>query len=182
MSRTYLYVSYEEREEARALGASWDAAAKCWYIEAAQEWASFRRWLGDVRSEEFSIRSGEAYVVSARAVCCRCAASIEVVCIYCAKGEVNGESQRAFTVSNITGVDAVLQGQLGRWPSFCFDTTAAASLLNHCPHCGAIQPEELLHDEPGGPFFELRGPADRALRYEPLSGCICLTGDEGFEP
>jgi len=182
MSRTYLYVPYEEREDVRALGASWDAAAKCWYIETAQKRTSFRRWLGDLLPEPFSIRSSKAFVVSAGALCCRCDASIEVLCIYCAEGQVNGETQTGFTVSNITAVDADLQAQLLRWPWFCFGAKPAARLLNHCPHCGTVQPDDLLHDEPGGPFFELPGPADRALRYERLIGCICLTGDEGFEP
>jgi len=190
MSRRYLYVAYEDYPKVRALGATWDAAAKCWYIDTAYKQSSFRRWLGDARlgdarlgdarSRCYSIRSARAYVASAMIPCCRCEASTEVVCIYCQEGEVNREPQRAFSVSNITAIDVALKTQLLRWPLFSFEPEPTASFVNHCAHCGATQPEELLHDEPGAPFFGLCGPTERGLHYEPVVGCIRLTGDEGF--
>jgi len=60
MRRQYLYVPVQEREQVRALGARWDADAKCWYIGRGADTARFARWLGDGISEEFSIISSRA--------------------------------------------------------------------------------------------------------------------------
>ena len=43
--RTYLTARYEDREEVRQLGASFDTVRKKWYIESGQDQAPFKRWL-----------------------------------------------------------------------------------------------------------------------------------------
>ena len=43
-----------------------------------------------------------------------------------------------------------------RWPSFHRAAGADAGdgyFANHCPHCGAMQDDDLLHAEPGDVFF-----------------------------
>lgn len=135
--------------------------------------------------EPFSIASEDAYVVSANARCWRCRAVIEVVCIYCATGEILGDRYEGFAVSNITAVDAALWRQLERWPSFRFGYSHSAQgryLANHCPSCRALQGDYFLHCEPAGAFFALKGAAPGAIALTPLLGQVRLSGDEGFEP
>jgi hypothetical protein len=43
--RTNLTVPYAQKDEAKALGARWDPARKCWYIQDAKDLAPFARWL-----------------------------------------------------------------------------------------------------------------------------------------
>jgi Antirestriction protein len=43
--RTYLAVPYAEKDEAKALGAKWDARQKAWYVPAGTELDGFRAWL-----------------------------------------------------------------------------------------------------------------------------------------
>lgn len=43
--RTNLCVPYSEKDQARKLGARWDAARRCWYVEDAENLAPFLRWL-----------------------------------------------------------------------------------------------------------------------------------------
>src|SRR5208283_4721116 len=43
--RQYLAVPYGEREAAKALGAKWDKAAKCWYVGPAGDAEKLSRWL-----------------------------------------------------------------------------------------------------------------------------------------
>ena len=43
--RTNLSVPYAEKDDAKALGARWDPARKCWYIQDARDLAPFARWL-----------------------------------------------------------------------------------------------------------------------------------------
>ena len=44
--RTDLKVSYADKDQAKSLGARWDATRKTWYVEAGTELAPFRAWLG----------------------------------------------------------------------------------------------------------------------------------------
>ncbi len=139
----------------------------------------------DEISSEFSIVSDEGYVVGTRAHCWRCRAVIEVICIYCAAGDICGDRYEDFTVSNITAVDEALRGQLERWPLFRFaysKTAGGRYLANHCPHCRALQGDYFLHCEPSGAFFSLKGAPPGSVVLTPLSGRIRLSGDEGFEP
>lgn len=42
--RTNLKVPFAEKDEAKKLGARWDAARKIWYVENAPDLAPFARW------------------------------------------------------------------------------------------------------------------------------------------
>lgn len=44
-SKLYLNVPYAEKDEAKALGARWDAAKKKWYAPPGAEAGRFERWL-----------------------------------------------------------------------------------------------------------------------------------------
>ncbi len=134
---------------------------------------------------EFSIASDEAYVATTEARCWRCRASIEVVCIYCATGEICGDRYEEFAVSNVTAIDEALRPQLAGWPHFRFGYSRAAGgryLANHCPHCRALQGDYFLHCEPGGAFFTLKGAPPGVVKLTRLRGRVRLSGDEGFEP
>ncbi|SDP35837.1 DUF5710 domain-containing protein [Desulforhopalus singaporensis] len=43
--RTYLDVSFEEKDQAKELGAKWDRRQKAWFIEPDQDPEPFRKWL-----------------------------------------------------------------------------------------------------------------------------------------
>lgn len=42
---TYLRVPYSEKDEAKKLGAKWDASAKKWYVPAGVSLDGFAKWL-----------------------------------------------------------------------------------------------------------------------------------------
>ncbi|WP_151636888.1 DUF5710 domain-containing protein [Noviherbaspirillum aerium] len=44
-SKSYLSVPYAEKDEAKALGARWDAARKKWYAPQGAELDRFDKWL-----------------------------------------------------------------------------------------------------------------------------------------
>ncbi len=183
MARRYLYVPFEERDQVRTLGARWDVNAKCWYIGSGADATRFARWLSDDESpQEFTIVSSRAFVACAEVECWRCHTRTEVVCMYCASGEIHGEPYEHFTVSHVTAVDQELRRQLAAWPSFRMAATRdGVTLVNHCSHCRARQDDYYLHCEPSGAFFSIRHGLT-AVRLMPLRGTIRLTGDEGFEP
>jgi putative DNA primase/helicase len=45
--KTYLAVPYNEKEEAKKLGAKWDGKAKSWYAESSLDLDSFKKWHPD---------------------------------------------------------------------------------------------------------------------------------------
>lgn len=44
-NRTYLYVSFDEKEAIKALGGKWDAALRQWYVEDVTDMQPFMRWV-----------------------------------------------------------------------------------------------------------------------------------------
>ena len=42
--RTYLAVPYEERDQAKAIGARWDAVKKAWYVGLGVELEKIAKW------------------------------------------------------------------------------------------------------------------------------------------
>lgn len=44
MSKTYINVPYAEKDDAKALGAKWDANQKKWYVPEDKEVALFGKW------------------------------------------------------------------------------------------------------------------------------------------
>jgi hypothetical protein len=186
MDRIYLFVSPEEYPEVRTSGACWDEASKSWYIGENAEPAKFSRWLREGESETlFGIVSEEAFVASATSHCVGCGIEMEVVCIYCQSGvDIETDNPIAdFTVFNIWAMDEVLARPIDRWPCFrqgVGEDGEARLFANHCPHCGAMQEDYLLHSEPGDVFFGLAMTASGAVKFTALEGRVCMSGDYGF--
>ncbi|HTV80773.1 MAG TPA: hypothetical protein VMF03_21160 [Steroidobacteraceae bacterium] len=134
---------------------------------------------------DFRILSDEAVVVCGHVTCWHCGADVEVICLYCQTGFVQGEATVDFTVSNVTAIDEALQRQLSRWPNFRplgKRSAGSGGFANHCPSCNRPQDDFYLHCHPGGIFFSFQAPVARELRIHALQGVIRCSGDEGFEP
>ena len=46
-SKTYLNVPFAQKDEAKALGARWDAVQKKWFVPADKDVALFARWQAE---------------------------------------------------------------------------------------------------------------------------------------
>lgn len=62
--RTYLDVPYTEKDEAKALGARWDAMRKKWWVSNHSSLAPFERWIGAGEAWGSSASSGPACAAS----------------------------------------------------------------------------------------------------------------------
>ncbi len=81
-------------------------------------------------------------------------------------------------------MDGALGKLLQPWPYFRKGTEEDSEegiFANHCPHCGAIQEDYLLHSEPGDVFFGIGRGRSGAVEFTPLEGRIEMSGDYGFE-
>jgi hypothetical protein len=88
-----------------------------------------------------------------------------------------------FTVSNIWAMDGALATQLERWQFFRRETGAGSEegcFANHCPHCGAMQEDYLLHAAPGDVFFCIPEAEPGAIELTALIGRIRVSGDCSF--
>lgn len=132
---------------------------------------------------DYRILSDEAVVVSGHVKCWNCRSDIEVICLYCQTGFVDGEATLDFSVSNVIRVDESLRLQLSRWPDFRpLRGRRVGGFANHCPRCGKPQDDFYLHCQPGGIFFSFQDPGVGELRVHALQGSVRFSGDEGFEP
>jgi hypothetical protein len=180
VQRTYLFVPPEEKAEVQALGASWDADSKRWYIDSREPISKYTRWLPEAEhDDEFTITSSEAYVAATTAPCQRCRSAIEVICIHCASGTVSGEPLNRFTVSDVWAISDSLARALGRWPNYRH-VAEGGYFANHCPNCGAAQDDMYFHSEPDEPFFDIPSAPPGSIKLTPLVGSIELSGDEHF--
>jgi len=189
VNRIYLYVPPEEYAEAKASGACWDDASKRWYTPRDRVSPKLSRWLGDEEDpgdeSEFGITSDEAFVASAQTLCVNCHERMEVICIYGESGTDTemDEPITQFTVSNIWDMDSALAAQLARWPLFRNGAGANSDegyFANHCPHCGAMQEDYLLHSEPGDVFFCIPRAEPGSVQLTPLVGRVRVSGDCSF--
>jgi len=127
------------------------------------------------------IVSDKASVAEASITCGRCGSSIKVICIYCVQGLINGAVFTDFSVSDVSSVDDALERQLKMWPDFRSELNqefGKSYFSNYCPSCGERQDEEILHCEPGGVFFRIKGSDPQAVSLTPLTGTVRLNGTQ----
>jgi hypothetical protein len=60
--RVNLVTPFSEKDQAKALGARWDAARKVWYVQDVADLTPFMRWIPDLvaASQEAAAASGGA--------------------------------------------------------------------------------------------------------------------------
>src|SRR5580704_7695364 len=86
MARTDLSVPYLEKEEAKVLGAKWDAAQKLWYVPDGIEPSRFKKWFPKAESMKPNVRCNRFFVASAIQDCGQCRAPVKMVTFVLPKG------------------------------------------------------------------------------------------------
>jgi Domain of unknown function (DUF5710) len=183
MSRQYLYVPFEDRDEVARLGALWDRATLRWYLTPRHHCADFKRWLGPAGrhpadAPRHPIASDRAFVAGATAPCQHCHTAIAVIGIFCEQGRYQNDALENFSVIHISGMDPGLEARLSPWPFF---HRSGRLYRNHCPYCLLAQEDLYLHCEPNGVFFRMKEPARGRMTLTPLPGTVWLCGEETFE-
>lgn len=186
MPPIFLHVPFEEKDEAKKLGARWDATARRWYVPDGLSSATFKRWseprpeVAPERPSESSIALNlllaRPAIVDAIIQCWSCKAETPVTTL--AAKDSDGEWEG---VRYVQGVDPVLTAYLTARTHFRMAysrTTRQWSYKNRCV-CGALQGDFFLHSEPDGPFFSL-SESDSSLRWTLLVAPARIAAD--FDP
>ena len=54
---TFLTVPFAEKDQAKSLGARWNAERKKWYVPAGTDLAEFKKWLGGATSKTAALQT-----------------------------------------------------------------------------------------------------------------------------
>jgi hypothetical protein len=58
-SKNYLNVPYAEKDQAKALGARWDASRKKWYVPDNIDISAFAKWQTETNTSELSLTTNK---------------------------------------------------------------------------------------------------------------------------
>lgn len=133
----------------------------------------------------FTISSDDAYLAVSFAACWKCQSEVRVLCLYCVRGEVEGNPREHFVLSNLTEADESLLEALRSFPHFRRAHSREADMryfANHCEHCGSLQGDFYLHSEPGGAFFPETNDDFVRISFTRIDSRIRCDGGEGYGP
>lgn len=167
MSRVDLLVPFSEKDEAKRLGARWDATAQIWFVPEGADVAAFGRWLPP--ADSVNVRSPSFFLAQSSRECWRCAkesavhgfmlpAAHETLFVGDEPQDDFWESAEEPSVVSYLGylspapVKAV-QAVTGHYRMAYSKVTNTFYWMNHCEYCGAKLGDHDTFDEPGGGFL-----------------------------
>lgn len=188
-SRIDLQVPFHEKEEAKRLGARWDAERKLWYVPAGVDAGPLRKWIAAPESP--NIRAGSYFLAESTRKCWRCSRETRVFAIMlpashevldvdddpaCDEWRVAEEPTVLSYVGHLA--DPIPERLRVLAPHYRRDfsrTTGSFYWMSHCEHCQAKQGDFELIEESDSAF----NPAtpERAERIllreiaEPFAAC-----------
>lgn len=173
MPRIDLQVPFAEKDDAKRLGARWDAANKVWYVPDGIDSALFKKWLP--QEPEPNIRASSYFIAQSATSCWKCGAPTRAYGILLPAGhkvlewiENEGSDEDVSewvtveTPTIIHYVDFLPQSVQRRVSALSKNyrldfskTTQSSYWMNHCDHCGMKQGDFEMYCEPEGAFFPM---------------------------
>ncbi|MBR1723979.1 MAG: hypothetical protein IJ723_03035 [Ruminococcus sp.] len=166
-----LDVPYEEKDEAKALGAQWKPEYKKWSVFFGKDYKKFDRWIPKDKGN--IILCDYVYLIVGMHECFRCRKHTPVIGLGVEKffvicDNADGSSIYKFNNDGIhicpfpSGMPNSITGYVAEKYNLRYDyskTVRYSYLANHCSHCGIIQGDFYLFDEVDTPFF-ITEPSD----------------------
>jgi hypothetical protein len=176
---TDLLVPFEEKDEAKGLGARWDQARKLWYVPAGLAVAPFEKWLPpklktNGQYDDRPTVRGDGFIIVENfdhRICWKCKEVTSVFAFLLPTGhevlntdggERDGQWERVGYAQFLSGVTYInenamraIRGVAGE--DYKLDFHHGFFWLNHCEECGALLADWFDHDEPNGAFTDAYG-------------------------
>ncbi len=182
--KLYLNVSFEEKDEAKAHGAKWNPKLKLWYVELQDSLdEALHRWL--IQESDYSILADNYSIVMAKKSCWKCEKEMPVTTFlldrYYQLDEYEDsdlglsffnwqETENESFVSNITALDhhvlTKMQTINPHYKKTYSKTLKGSYYANNCPHCGMLQGDFNLYQEPGSVFYDSRDASKFTIMME----------------
>lgn len=169
----YLNVPYEEKDEAKSLGAKWNAKVKKWYIDTAREkYIKFSKWILQDTGDA-TIATEYIHIIEGEQKCWKCGQLTKVVGLGIGEyvriyGEADapeyefaedymdqGEELHLAWVEKEDDIPPKLLKYLKENYSVktgYSKTIGGKCFANHCDCCGALQGNWFLFNEPDSPL------------------------------
>jgi len=186
MPKTILNVPYKEKDQAKGLGAKWDADQKVWYVPDGLDTAPFQDWIPKTPEEPFiNVRADSYTLIESVQECRRCKRLTKMFGFLLAPGHESLQmdeeedekgnpliTEPSWEVSNtpclLANVDYIapkVLTQVKKLTNTYFmdrsQTLDADYYMNHCQFCKIKQGDFFAYREPGGAFFP-----DSAKQFE----------------
>jgi hypothetical protein len=164
MPPTDLNVPFHEKDDAKRLGARWDAARKTWFLPDGTKTAPFTKWLP--QRSDFNLRCTSYFIAQSMRTCWHCARDTRVFSFLLPRGytarqdsdksagwELQEFEAIIYYITQIpSSVQAQMQSVTGYYRNDFSKTTQSFYWMNHCEHCGMKQGDFELFEEFDTPF------------------------------
>ncbi|EBF4612483.1 TPA: DNA primase [Salmonella enterica] len=162
MARIDINVPYAEKDEAKMLGARWDAANKTWYVPDGVSVDHFLKWLSDC-----NVIAPYWYIAQAYDYCWKCGCGTVMTSVLLPEGHQTLEQDDdgliywekhetpafIFYIYDIPGHILKNLERVTHYLSKDYSKTVDAKYwMNHCQHCHMKQGDFQLHCEDDGAF------------------------------
>jgi len=155
---TFLEVPFNEKSEAKALGAKWHSEKRKWFVPEDVNLKKFNKWIPQYETE-FTLRAiAPFYLIESTEVCYKCRSQSKVITFGASGCEGQEENEKELVKFQYIAVlpDRLKNLVNEKYQKYYIDwsnTTKSFYYINHCEHCGAILGDFYMHNEPEGAFF-----------------------------
>lgn len=206
--RLYIDVPYSEKDEAKALGARWNPRVKKWFIDLPREqYVKFAKWILQ-NTDDATIAMEYLHLIEGRQNCWRCGESTRVIglgigeYLHLFDGPAGPEIETIEDTVEFgellhlawTEAESEIPPKLLRYlkEQYSVRTSYSKTLgrncfANHCDHCGALQGNWFLFQEPDSPLSSCVEGEELVRRMEqlkikliPIEDDLLLNWDMGF--
>jgi hypothetical protein len=175
-----LNVPFHEKDDAKRLGARWDAVRKTWFLSDGTDVAPFTKWLP--QQPDINYRCSSYFIAQSTRICWHCSRDTQVFsfllpCGYEALADsdkfVHWERQTSEAIIYyVTYIPSSVQAQMrsvtNHYRNDFSKTTQTFYWMNHCEHCGMKQGDFELFEEFDTPFCPINARAASRILLRPV--------------
>jgi hypothetical protein len=195
MPPTDLDVPFHEKDDAKRLGARWDAVRKTWFLADRTATAPFTKWLP--RQPDINIRCHSYFVAQSMRTCWHCDRDTGVFsfvlppgheawgdCDHSVKWELQVSAAIVYYITWIPlDVQARIRAVTGQYRNDFSKTIQSFYWMNHCERCGVKQGDFELFEEFDTPFRPInRQDACRILLHPVRKAFEAAASSMTYEP
>lgn len=161
-----LNVPYNEKDEAKKLGARWNPDLKKWYVQYAEDYPKFLKWI---KPEGNVVACGNIYILEGKQNCFKCGKETRVICFglkdyfdfeeYDADETVEDFDYMGFDIRIVGHINPIPEAILAylqknyNYKMRYSKTTKESHINNCCENCDVLQGDFFLFSEVDSPFF-----------------------------
>jgi len=194
MTRIDLKVPFSDKDEAKKLGARWDASSKVWFVPAGVGSSAFQRWMPSV--PDLRVRANSYSIAQTTESCWKCGDLTRVYGFLLPTGhqvfetdddgvadwnEHDYPSMVAYVTDLPAAAAARIKAATTRYFLDFSKTTNSSYWMNHCEHCGMKQGDFAMYCEPGGAFYPMDEDAVSSIKLEAVSAPFSCNGETSYD-